>query len=386
MKKKYFILALTFLCLLMSERSFGQEFGSNGVNSEYRPPVECASCDLKPAGMVKNEGASIEDAIDDLDIPGVDVSSGDYDDGSDGGGNDGGDDDGGGDDSSGNNVNVGSWGGGSGGISIGGNGGGGSDTSGGYGGNPYNDSGLGQDNYYDTASTDLGLTFTSNNSAYLYNGPSYSSAGGEVYIKITNYTYKKPSELDPNNPAHSMALKQFAAMLARNLNDNNYTISIAVNPDNVLSSKSQASTNEFTITLNSNGGFSKDLDNVNNFKSVLKHEIFHVDDNRDPNFVRSLSTHADVYIKQANHATYKDTKLDFQIGNAGSFVNYLLNMDKNSAFDKRDITNKITEFNKNAGKVQIVFPIMNYAKGTLQLNLSVNRIPTNYIDYEKINE
>ncbi|GGF25707.1 hypothetical protein GCM10011518_38820 [Flavobacterium limi] len=41
-----------------------------------------------------------------------------------------------------------------------------------------------------------------------------------------------------------------------------------------------------------------------------------------------LEVHADVYIKAANDPTYKYTSLGFRIQNAGSFANYLLNMDK----------------------------------------------------------
>lgn len=58
-----------------------------------------------------------------------------------------------------------------------------------------------------------------------------------------------------------------------------------------------------------------------------------MDDNNykkeNPNFVPKhfLETHADVYIKAANDPTYKYTSRGFRIQNAGSFANYLLNID-----------------------------------------------------------
>ncbi len=108
------------------------------------------------------------------------------------------------------------------------------------------------------------------------------------------------------------------------------------------------------IFLNSNGGYSKSLDNVNNFKSILKHEIFHVDDDKDPDFKSDLSTHADVYIKVANDPTYKNTTLDFRKLNAGSFANYLLNMDKSTdpTITRDVIVKKMEQFNSTLRRMR----------------------------------
>jgi hypothetical protein len=59
----------------------------------------------------------------------------------------------------------------------------------------------------------------------------------------------------------------------------NKNIVIVSNPGEKLSRDNQAWTLCTDITLNSNGGYNTDYDKVGNFKAILKHEIFHVDDN-----------------------------------------------------------------------------------------------------------
>jgi len=161
---------------------------------------------------------------------------------------------------------------------------------------------------------------------------------GNVFIKSENGTYKKPSQLNPNSAVDRKALNEIAAALARDLEGVNKNIVISITDGKKLAVDSPAFTRTppgTLIFLNSKGGFSKDLNNVYNFKSIIKHEIFHVDDHiwqkNNPTIKPKnyLVAHADVYIKAANDPTYnKNTTLDFRKGNTGSFANYLLNMDK----------------------------------------------------------
>lgn len=203
----------------------------------------------------------------------------------------------------------------------------------------------------------------------------------KILIKTAN-GYKTPSQLDVSFRSRK-TMTRITATLARSLDGTGKGIVIRNKVDDVLSSVSPAATgsNSANIYLNINGGFSKALDNLNNFKSVIKHEIFHVVDNQNLNFVSTLSTHADVYIKAANDPTYKSTTLDFKIGNAGSFANYLLNMDKraDATFSRSVIMNKITEFNKN-GYITIEYVEFYPQKGSLRLKVKYGSLATDESD------
>lgn len=245
--------------------------------------------------------------------------------------------------------------------------------------------------YYYTGSS-LGLSsvgYSNYTNVTIYTGPSYVDKKGNVFIKLSNGTYKKPSELNPNSDSDRQALNQFAATIARNLNDNNYTITIASNPGTSLASKVPAYATGNTITLNSNGGFSKDLDNVNNFKSILKHEIFHVDDNRNGVNINKYEMHADVYLNQMKHTSFKNTTLDFKNSVAKSFCNYLLNIDQENMRDQTIynhdtvILDRIKQFNNDhLGVMTIIAPEFGkYITGQLSLEVKMNGYiaqPVNY--------
>lgn len=424
MKNKYFILALTFLCLLMGQSSFGQLDGGDRFElpSEfgYRPPVTCAGCGLEASDVTTTPNPTIGDI--DVNIPNTADSS----------------------DTSNSSVlessntassGFSSWGGGSAGISTGGSGGdvnndssndiastdnSGYPSDGGFGALPVTNY-TGSNSYTTTENNNQSPTNSTDDPLYFGQDPNpnidlygitdavaesiaYSErvslngvslditqygkiVDGTVYIKTADGSYKLPSQLDPKSNADRTALDRFAASLACGLDGLNKDIGITCSPGTKSSSKSQASTRGTIITLNSNGGFSKDLDDINNFKSIIKHEIFHVDDNKIPNFKSNLSTHADVYIKAATKDdNFKNTTIEFQKGNAGSFANYLLNMDKRPEFSQNEILAKITEYNKNKGRVKILGPQMNFSKGTLNLRVQVDNVPSDYITYEPINE
>lgn len=213
---------------------------------------------------------------------------------------------------------------------------------------------------------------------------------GNVTILTHDGTYKSPSLLNPEYDKDRLNLTVVAAWLARGLDGKNKGIVFKTKKGDDLSSKNPAWTIGTNIYLNSNGGFSNSLNNVNNFKSILKHEIFHVDDNKIPNFntIRSLATHADVYIRTANDPTYKNTTLDFRKGNAGSFANYLLNMDTSpdATFNRDVILKMIDEFNKNGTDVKIVIADYYLQKGGLKLQVQYGSQTSEIITKTPINE
>ncbi len=223
----------------------------------------------------------------------------------------------------------------------------------------------------------------------------YVDAQGNVFIKSEDGSYKKPSQLNPNSAADRTALNNIAASLARSIGGLNKNIAIGITDGDMKASKNPAFTRTppgTAIFLNSKGGLSTQLDNVNNLKSILKHEIFHVDDNiykkNHPNFIPKnvLDSHADVYIKAANDPTYKDTTEDFRIGNAGSFANYLLNMDKSpDATITRDvIAKKVEAFNKNVTNVKVRIADIYPQKGSLTLQLVIDGKLSDYIKMDPV--
>lgn len=143
------------------------------------------------------------------------------------------------------------------------------------------------------------------------------------------------------------------------------------------------------IGLNTNGGFSPDLNYIESFKSLIKHEDFHRIDFENDNFEGNLSTHADVYINQMHDRTFAKTNDEFKTGMAGSFGQYLLNMDRKDGFGQNEIQDKIDTFNSSniggliiqrAGGASGMYP-----KGTLNLEV-IYKGETYPVPYKKIDE
>src|SRR5690606_12499180 len=91
-------------------------------------------------------------------------------------------------------------------------------------------------------------------------------------------------------------------------------------------------------------GFSTSLDNVNSFKSILRHENKHQvnNENKVPN---NNLTHAEVYLYQMKHAEFKDAPTEFQSKMVGSFWNYLYNAEK-SKYGDAMIEDLVIRFNR----------------------------------------
>jgi RHS repeat-associated protein len=214
-----------------------------------------------------------------------------------------------------------------------------------------------------------------------------TKTGNAVKIQIGNKQYT-PSQLSTSRGS-KYAMSNIGTYYASKVGaDAGTKVHIGTNDDN--SSKNPAFTYGDKIFLNRKGGFDKSLDDINSFKSVLKHENLHKEDNENPKFESTLATHSDVYIGQMKDKSFGDSRPDdFKIRIAGSFANYLLNMDQRPEFDQSDVESRMNLFNTtNTGGMTIKRAGDNFGshpKGTLDLEIQYkgNFYPSKY---EKINE
>ncbi|MFB9108963.1 hypothetical protein [Flavobacterium gyeonganense] len=408
MRKKYYILAFTFLCLLIGQSSFAQITGGDqdhnsglGENGYYNGSGETWEDENGRLWAQDSDGRIYADINGDGILDRDEVI---YYEGSDSTGTG----------SSGSNTNNGSGG------SFSGWGGG---TSGGSstGDNQGNNDVASNDNYYysidssgniirwnfvptpyitgpypedwTTSKVDLNSYNPYDNTIEInspsgvdlltYENKPYGKidSDGNVTILARDGTYKSPSKLNPQDDKDRFNLSKFAVYLARKLDGANKDIKITSAKYTKLASEIPAYTHSppgTHIYLNSNGGFSKDLDNVNSFKSTLKHEILHVIDNINK-VEDTYETHANVYLKQMKDDSFKDSNVDYQSSVVYSFCNYLLNIDQqkkreNLNYDHNIVISKINEFNlEHQGKIKIIAPEFGqYSLGNLSLSFEMN--------------
>lgn len=212
-----------------------------------------------------------------------------------------------------------------------------------------------------------------------------TKVGNSVKIQIGGKLYS-PSQLDTSRGSRTAMSKIGAFYAGKVGTDAGTKITTGIGKE--TSTDNQAYTTGAVISLNAKGGFSKDYDNISNFKSIMKHENGHKEDNENPNFKSDLSTHADVYIDQMKDESFSSATDDFKTGNVGSFGNYLLNMDASPDFTTGEILSKMDSFNKtNTGGFQIQRPGLNgvFQKGSLSLE-AVYKGKTYPISYKKIHE
>ena len=213
-----------------------------------------------------------------------------------------------------------------------------------------------------------------------------TKVGNAVKIEINGKLYS-PSELSTSRGSR-FAMSRIGAHYASKVGVDSGT-KVTTGRSDMDSDKNAAYTTGKAISLNINGGFSKSLDNINDFKSVMKHENGHKEDNESPTFSSTLSTHADVYIGQMSDKSFGSTTDDFKVGIGSSFGNYLLNMDKGTDFGQSEIESKMDSFNStNTAGMSIQRTGDNFGmhpQGTLDLELQYkgNTYP---IKYEKIKE
>ncbi|RKR10055.1 zincin-like metallopeptidase toxin 2 of polymorphic toxin system [Flavobacterium sp. 90] len=218
----------------------------------------------------------------------------------------------------------------------------------------------------------------------------YRITNGVVKIRNDQGVYTLIAEVNVNSPTILQKVKKLAAIITKSLGGDEKETLINVEKGKDLSSETPAWARKInsvrnTIFLNSNGGFSSFLNNINNFKSIIKHEMFHVENNR-LNIASNLSNHADVYVKAVNDYTFSVTTDEFKSGIAGSFANYLLNLAQNPKISLSEILTKIDSFNKNKAGVQILKPAGVITKATLTLRVQYKNTISDPISYEKIIE
>jgi hypothetical protein len=80
-------------------------------------------------------------------------------------------------------------------------------------------------------------------------------------------------------------------------------------------------------------GDRKIVDNYNNIVNILYHEKLHQDDDRNEKKLKYFSDHAEIYINQINHNTFKGMSQNTQSGTIRSTMNYILNEAFNTATD-----------------------------------------------------
>lgn len=153
---------------------------------------------------------------------------------------------------------------------------------------------------------------------------------------------KSPSQLDVNNLDHRKALSRVAVFLAKKLKAPAGTrLSSGTDSKTPGSLAYTEPTPPHVIKLNyKSGAFSKDLDNIYSFTSVLEHELLHRRNflSTNPHIPSNLSTHVDVYIDAMESNYFKNSPPDFKLGIVKSLAIYIWNMDK-----KPGITNSLSE-------------------------------------------
>ncbi len=218
-----------------------------------------------------------------------------------------------------------------------------------------------------------------------------NNSGNSVKIQIGNKQYS-PSQLNTSIGSRNAMARigaYYAGKIGVDAGTKITTGSLIKDKEYIGSNETAAYTTKLVISLNVNGGFSKALDHIGNFKNILKHENLHKEDNENPNFKSSLLTHADVYLGQMNDKTFDGTTKDFKNGMAGSFANYLLNIDKSPDFNPRDFETRLDSFNSiNKNLMELKRQgddFGNHPKGSLNLELKFKGKSYDAI-YKKINE
>ena len=196
--------------------------------------------------------------------------------------------------------------------------------------------------------------------------------GNAVKVQLADGSLVSPSQLSTSGGS-KFAMRNIAAFYAANVGVPHGT-KISTYSGRELSKDNAAHcVSKSEIGLNTNGGFSPDLNYIESFKSIIKHEDFHRIDFESDEFDGDLSTHVDVYINQMSDNSFAKTNDEFKTGMAGSLGQYLLNMDKKEGFGQNLIQEKMDSFNSsNLGGLIIQRAGGNigmYPKGTLNLEV-----------------
>jgi Metallopeptidase toxin 2 len=109
-------------------------------------------------------------------------------------------------------------------------------------------------------------------------------------------------------------------------------------------------------------GDRKIVDNYNNIINILYHEKLHQDDDRNEKKLNYYSDHAQIYINQINHSSFKGMSQDAQSGTIRSAMNYILNEAFSTATDPagNDYGNNQQEANSLIEKLNIAIKSTGY--------------------------
>lgn len=173
---------------------------------------------------------------------------------------------------------------------------------------------------------------------------------GSNAIKIKSGTtgaYVSPSQLSVSKGSNNAVLNMTKHYRSEMGISSKFRVGVGPSGDKTPSKNNPA----FTRTpgnvnyINNVGGYSTALNDVNSFKSVIRHENKHQIDNNNPRF-KDLGniTHAGVYLYQMKNQEFKDSPYQFQESMVGSFMNYLYNAQEKGG-DPFDIQNSIDSFN-----------------------------------------
>lgn len=95
--------------------------------------------------------------------------------------------------------------------------------------------------------------------------------------------------------------------------------------DNVPAFTVGESDTRYNVLYGYHSGDGKVLDNYNNIINTLYHEKLHQDDDRNNKKIESFADHAQTYINQFTHSSFKGMSKDAQIGFISSAMDFILN-------------------------------------------------------------
>jgi len=226
------------------------------------------------------------------------------------------------------------------------------------------------------------------------------AAGDLIQIEV-NGVLKKPSELDVTDLKQTKALSKVAIFLAAKNGAPQGSRFGTGTKSSDLASKNPAFTvglpPYFTLFNHHGGSFSKDLDSIYSFTSIIKHELVHQKNFKAiPQVPSNLSTHIDVYLNQITDLSFSKTTDPFQLSIIRSLAIYILNMDKKKypddtfVYKQSDVKDKMDTFNNLNLHYKFVYPVPDYTRGSLTIAIkdtNTIKTPENANDsYYTINE
>ena len=146
---------------------------------------------------------------------------------------------------------------------------------------------------------------------------SHRTKSGKLIKVITARETLNYSQLNANNPFQKSTLNNITQHYAKQSGVKGYAG--VGNGDS-----GTAFTDNFTknIFVNAKFGINPQLDNYNNLKNALVHEKFHAE---AKTLIKSFADHANIYVKQMEDGSFKNTTEEFKVGTVASALQFLQN-------------------------------------------------------------